>query len=63
MPDQTWTSAGGATNNTLTRAIIFYEEAAADGTRIPLVALDFAATTDGNDLALQVAAAGFYRAS
>lgn len=63
LPDQTWTSAGGATNNATTRAIIYYEEAAADATRIPLVALDMVATTDGNDLALQLAAAGFYRAS
>jgi hypothetical protein len=63
MPDQTWLVAGGATNNTLTRAIIFYEEAAADATRIPLVALDFATTTDGTDLAIQLAAAGFYRAA
>lgn len=61
--DQTWTSAGGATNNTLTKAIVAYEEAAADATRIPMTHHDFAATTDGSDLTLQVAAAGFARAS
>ncbi|MFL5954772.1 MAG: hypothetical protein ACJ76I_11770 [Gaiellaceae bacterium] len=63
MPDQTWLVAGGATNNTLTRAIIFYEDAAADATRIPLVALDSVTTTDGTDLAIQFAVAGFYRAA
>lgn len=63
FPDQTWTSAGGATNNTLTKAIVAYEEAAADASRIPMTHHDFAATTDGSDLTLQVAAAGFARAS
>lgn len=63
FPDQTWTSAGGASNNTLTKAIVAYEEAAADATRIPMTHHDFAATTDGSDLTLQVAAAGFARAS
>lgn len=63
MPDQTWAAAGGATNNTLVKAIVYYEEAAADATRIPLTHHDFAVTTDGTDLILQVAAAGFFRAA
>jgi hypothetical protein len=63
VPNQTWTTAGGATNNTLVKAIVFYDEGGTDGTRIPLVALDFAPTTDSSDLTLQFAAAGFYRAS
>lgn len=63
MPDQTWSPAGGGTNNTLAKLVIFYEEAAADSTRIPLTAHDFVVTTDGSDLLAQVAAAGFYRAS
>jgi hypothetical protein len=63
MPDQTWTAAGGATNNTLVKAIIFYQDAAADATRVPLVGLDFAVTTDGTDLTMQLNAAGFYRAT
>lgn len=61
--DQTWTSAGGASNNTLAKLIVFYEDAAADGTRIPLTAHDFVVTTDGSDLTAQINAAGFYRAS
>jgi hypothetical protein len=63
IPDQTWSTAGGASNNTLTKLIVFYEEAAADATRIPLTHHDFAATTDGSDLTAQVNSAGFFRAS
>jgi hypothetical protein len=62
-PDQTFLAAGGATNNTLAKVIVFYEEAAADATRIPLTAHDYVVTTDGTDLTVQVAAAGFYRAA
>ncbi|HXF88300.1 MAG TPA: hypothetical protein VNK48_08110 [Xanthobacteraceae bacterium] len=63
MPDQTWTSAGGTTNNTLTKAIVAYQESASDSGRIPLTHHDFAVTTDGSDLTLVVNAAGFARAS
>lgn len=63
VADQTWTTAGGATNNTLAKLVIFYDEGGTDGTRIPLTAHDFVVTTDGSDLTAQVAAAGFYRAS
>lgn len=63
IPDQAWTAAGGASNNTLTKAIVAYEESASDAGRVPLTHHDFAATTDGSDLSLQVNAAGFYRAS
>jgi hypothetical protein len=63
IPDQTWTSAGGATNNTLAKLVIYYEESAADSGRVPLTAHDFVVTTDGTDLTAQIAAAGFYRAS
>lgn len=63
IPNQTWAAAGGGTNNTLAKLVVYYEEAAADATRIPLTAHDFVATTDGNDLQTNFAAAGFYRAS
>lgn len=63
IANQTWTTAGGAANNTLVKAVVFYQESAADSGRVPLVALDFAVTTDGTDLTIQFAAAGFYRAS
>jgi hypothetical protein len=63
MPDQTWSSAGGATNNTTAKLVVFYDEGGTDTTRIPLVGLDFVATTTGVDLVWQLATAGFYRAS
>jgi hypothetical protein len=64
--DQTWTAAGGATNNTLGKAVVAYDPdttAGTDTTLIPLTYHDFSATTDGNDLVAVVAAAGFYRAA
>ena len=64
--DQTWTSAGGGTNNTLTKLIVCYNPditGDVDGNIIPLTHHDFVATTDGNDLIAQINAAGFYRAS
>ena len=64
--DQTWTAAGGATNNTLVKMLVCYDGDTAAGTDaniIPLTYHDFAATTDGSDLTAQLAAAGFARAS
>jgi hypothetical protein len=63
IPDQTWTSAGGASNNTLSDAVVYYQEAAADASRVPLTNHDFALTTDGSDVTLVVNASGFFRAS
>lgn len=63
LPDQTWSPAGGASNNTLTDLVTFYQNAAADTTRIPMTNHDFAVTTDGSDLVVQFNAAGFYRAA
>lgn len=63
LPDQTFSSAGGASNNTLTKAVVAYEESAADSGRVPLTHHDFAVTTDGSDLTIQFNAAGFFRAS
>lgn len=63
IADQTWTSAGGASNNTLTKAVVYYQESAADSGRVPLSHHDFAVTTDGSDVTLQVNSAGFARAS
>lgn len=62
-PDQVWTSAGGATNNSIVKMIICYRESAGDANLIPLVHLDYATTTDGSNLSPQFNAAGFYRAS
>ncbi len=63
IPDQTWTSAGNGANDTLTKLVSAYENAAADATRICMSHHDFAVTTDGSDLTAQVAAAGLMRAA
>jgi hypothetical protein len=63
VPDQTFASAGGATNNNLVKLIVFYEVSASDAGRVPISAHDFVATTDGNDLVAVIATAGFYRAA
>ena len=65
IPDQTWTSAGGASNNTLTKLIVAYDPDGTDtdtGT-IPLTHHDFAITTNGGDLTAQINTEGFFRAS
>jgi hypothetical protein len=63
----TYTSAGGATNNTTTSVVIFEDVAGSDSndaTAIPLVKLDAVFTTDGNDVTLQFdGTEGFYTAS
>lgn len=63
IPNQTWTSAGGVTNNTLVKLVVFYDTGGTDATRIPLTAHDFAVTTDGSDLTAQVSGTGTYRAA
>lgn len=60
MPDQTWTALAGPDTVDL---VVAYEEAAADATRIPLTLHDFAVTTDGTDVTVQLNASGFFRAS
>lgn len=63
LPDQTWIGAGGATNNTLTKLVVAYQESAAETGRIPLTHHDFAAVTDDSDLTAVFNAAGFGRAA
>jgi hypothetical protein len=66
IPDQTWTSAGGGTDNTLTKMLICYDDDTTGGTDaniIPLTFHDFAITTNGNDLTAAINAAGFFRAA
>jgi len=63
--DFTYTAAGGATNNTIGKAIICYDPDTTAGTDSSIRLLtyhDFTATTDGNDLVVTVAAGGFFRA-
>lgn len=66
IPDQTWTSAGGASNNTLAKLLICYDSdttAGTDSNIVPLTAHDFVVTTNGGDITAQIAAAGYFRAS
>ena len=63
IPDQTFSSAGNGANNTVTKLIVAYENAAADATRVPLTHHDFSVTTDGSDITAQLNAAGFARAA
>jgi hypothetical protein len=63
LPDQTWVNAGNGTNNNLVKLIVFYENAAADATRVPLTFHDFVATTDGNNLLAQLTTAYFFQAA
>lgn len=65
LPDQTWTALGGATNNSIGKLLICYDNDTAAGTDsniIPLTYHDFVVTTDGSDVTAQFAAAGFARA-
>lgn len=66
MPDQTWTLAGGATNNDLVKWLVCYDPdstAGIDSEIIPLTFQDFVATTDGNDLIGQINSNGYHRAA
>lgn len=66
IPDQTYSSAGGAANNTLVKLLVCYDgdTTAGDDTNIiPLTHHDFAITTDGSDIVAQINAAGFFRAA
>jgi hypothetical protein len=63
LANQTWVSAGGALNNTLVKAIVFYDPDDDDATAVPISGLDFAGTTDGSNLVWNLDASGFYRAA
>lgn len=60
--DVTWTSAGGATNNTVGKVVVYYDPdttASADANNIPLLAWDYTVTTDGvSNLLLTFSASG-----
>ena len=66
FPDQTWASAGGASNNTTAKLIVCYDPDTTSGTDadlIPITHHDFVGTTNGTDVTAEVNAAGFYRAA
>lgn len=61
--DFTYTSAGGATNNTIAKAVVCYKPASgsADSAIVPMTHHDLAFTTDGTDQAITLPTGGFYR--
>lgn len=64
IPDQTWTAVAAGT--AITDVSINYDNDSTGGTdsnQVPMTWHDFAITPDGSDVVLQIAAAGFYRAS
>lgn len=64
-PDQTWSAAGGTTDNALVKALICFDSdttAGDDSNIIPLTFQDFAITTNGNDLTAIIDSNGFYTA-
>jgi hypothetical protein len=63
--DFTYTAAGGATNNSIGKAIICYkpDTASVDSAIIPLTFHDCTFSTDGTDQLISLAATGFYRAA
>ena len=66
IPDLVYTSAGGATNNSIVKAVICYDAdttAGTDANIIPLTIHDLTVTTDGTDLTISDPATGFYRAA
>lgn len=62
--DQTWTSAGGATNNTLTDVVFYYDPDGSDtdAQNVPISQHDFTPTTTGADVTVEIPADGFYAA-
>ncbi|MGI9451950.1 MAG: hypothetical protein ACR2QH_15110 [Geminicoccaceae bacterium] len=65
MDDRTFTNAGNGVNNSITRALIGYDPlgTGVDTNIVPLVALDFVKTTDGNTFIVEFAATGWFRAA
>ena len=66
LGDLTWSSAGGASNNTIGKLLVCYDgnTGTGDDTNItPLTHHDFSFTTTGADLTAVINTSGFYRSS
>lgn len=66
LPDKTWTSAGGTTDNTLAKMLVCYDPdttSGSDSDIVPLCYFDFNYTTDGTDLQAVFDTVGFYKAA
>lgn len=65
FPDQTWTAVADAADD-VSRLVVGYDNDTTGGTDanvVPMTLHDFIIQPDGSDVTVQVAAAGFYRAS
>jgi hypothetical protein len=66
FPDQTWTSVANDGTGAIGDAVVCYDGDTTSGTDAniePLTMHDFSVTPNGGDITLQVASAGFFRAS
>jgi hypothetical protein len=66
IADITYSSAGGAANNTLDKLLVCYDSDSTGGADTAIIVIshhDFSVTTDGTDLVAQIATAGILRAA
>jgi len=66
IPDQTWTGLANDGTGAISDALVCYDSdstGGADSAIVPLTQHDFSVTPDGSDVTMQVASAGFFRAS
>lgn len=66
IPDQTWTGVANDGTGAISDVLICYDGDTTTGTDAniePLTMHDFSVTPNGGDITMQVAAAGFFRAS
>ena len=64
IPDQTWTAVSSGSN--WSDLVFGYDSDSTGGTDsgiVPLTQHDFSVTPDGSDITVQIATAGFFRAS
>jgi len=62
FPDQVYTDAGGATNNTMTKLLLCYDDDTTSGTDVnivPIGAYDYTGTTDGSTITITFPADAF----
>lgn len=66
MADLTWSSLGGASNDTLTRLLVCYDAdtgAGTDSNIVPIAYYQFDVTTNGGDIVASINASGLFSAT
>lgn len=64
IPQQTFAGLGGATNNVISKAVIYYEVSASDAGRVPIVAVPIAEIeTNNTDFVVKQTSGYFIRAT